>query len=393
MWFFFKAYGSRKRYAILYRFTFVQIAGAQVHAPSVILIVVYIRTEMASVLSANCCVSNETDANNLESTTSMLAFLPLAIVVCVSIGIPLNLFVAGVIIVKRNLHKPRHIFWLGVTFSNLFALAVSLNELFVRLVPDNKLTCWTFVLLVGTPYATLLFNLLLGLMDRYVAITYPIVHKNHVTVGRILTVQFLGFLFISVLFKLSYFLDGSLVNISCRQHQPHGKIIVFTLTTLILLCLVTQIVVYVKTRAHFILQREGQCQPLSSRAELSFSNNRLNRLDGIEETSMHPQVNSGVRHELDIAVHVNRETISKLELEATMTLVQGVTSLLLISSPIFIVSLSVLFCNQFYDDCTAVTWMIPYFRELILVHTIYNPIMYIYRSHELSTVGYKCFFL
>ncbi len=334
-------------------------------------------------------VSNETDTNEAEPE-SVLAFLPLAIATCVSIGIPLNLFVASTIITRRKLHKPRHIFWLGVTFSNLFALLVSLNELIVLLFPDSKLACLTFVLLVGIPYATLLFNLLLGLLDRYVAITCPMWHKNKVTVGRIVMAHLTGFLIISVCFKISYFLDGSLVNISCRQHRPHGKIIVFTLMTLVLLSLAAQIIIYIKTRAHFIQQRGGKCQPLSSRAELSLSNNRLNRLGVIEETSMmSPQaniiINNASRQTLDISVHVNSETIRKLEVEAARTLVQGATSLLLISSPIFILSLGVLFCNQVYDDCTAVTWMIPYFRELILIHTIYNPIMYICRSRELSS--------
>ena len=77
-------------------------------------------------------------------------------------------------------------------------------------------------------------------------------------------------------------------------------------------------------------------------------------------------------------VHVGTETISRLEVGAVWTLVVGVFSLLLFSSPIFVVLISSLVCN----DCTSVTWLIPYFRELVLSHTVYNPVVYIYRCRE-----------
>lgn len=81
-------------------------------------------------------------------------------------------------------------------------------------------------------------------------------------------------------------------------------------------------------------------------------------------------------------IHVGSETISKLEVEAAWTLVMGAISLLLISSPIFVVLVSSLLCSHLYDDCTSVSWLIPYFRELILIHTVYNPVVYIYRCRE-----------
>lgn len=329
-----------------------------------------------SMLSSEL-VHNET-INNTESTT-MLSFLPLAIVSCVSIGVPLNLLIAVVIIVQKRLHKPRHIFWLGVIFSNLFAQLVSFNELLVfYLLPDNKPVCWAFAFLVGIPYANLLLNLLLGSIDRFVAITYPLWHKNKVTIRCIVAGQLIGVTLLTLIFKTSYFFNGILKNISCQQHQPQGKTIVITLTILVILCLSTQIAIFLKTKTYFVQQREGRCQtPRSSRTtELSLTSRRLNRLNVHEEDSMNSP---------EYFVHIGRETISKLEVEATWTLAQGVASLGFISSPILIVSLGAFFCNQFYDDCTVVTWMIPYFRELVLAHTIYNPIMYMCRSHEFSS--------
>lgn len=318
-------------------------------------------------------IHNET--NNTEPAT-MLAFLPLAIVTCVSIGVPLNLLIAVVIIAQKRLHKPRHIFWLGVIFSNLFAQLVSFNELLVfYLLPGNKPACWTFVFLLGIPYATLLLNLLLGSIDRFVAITYPLWHRNKVTIKLIVTGQLSGVILLAIIFKTPYFLNGTFKNINCNQYYPHGKIIVFTLMSLVLLCIFTQIAIFLKTKTYFVQQREGRCQSVHSRTVLSHSSTQPNPLN-ISEPSM---------ISTEYFVHIGSETISKLEVEATWTLAQGVTSLGIISSPVLIVLMGAFFCSQIYDDCTAVTWMIPYFRELVLIHTIYNPIMYIYRSQEFSS--------
>ncbi|KZS14955.1 Uncharacterized protein APZ42_019463 [Daphnia magna] len=329
---------------------------------------------MSSIFASSEIVSNGT---NKTEPVSVLAFLPLAIVSCVSVGAPLNLLIAVVIIVQRRLHKPRHIAWLGVTFSNLFAQVVSVNELIVfYLMPESKTACWIFSLLVGIPYASLLLNLLLGLIDRFIAITFPLWHKNQVSVKLIIAEQLTGVVLLSILFKASHFWDGIRKNVSCLKNEPHGKIIVLTLTVLVTSCFIAQIVIYLKTKTYFLQQREGRCQSMSSLSQADRPQNVLE-----QSTAKSPE----------FFVHVGSNAISKLEIEATWTLAQGVTSLAIISSPIFIVWLGAFYCSHVYDDCTAVTWMIPYFRELVLVHTVYNPIMYIWRSHEFSSaVKRKC---
>jgi len=90
-----------------------------------------------------------------NSTNHILAFKPMAILLCASVGIPLNSLIAFVIISMERLHKPRNIFWLGVIFSNLFALVTSLIE-FVALYGPSRGFCTVFVLLVGIPYSVLL---------------------------------------------------------------------------------------------------------------------------------------------------------------------------------------------------------------------------------------------
>lgn len=114
--------------------------------------------------------NNETDNNKTE----LLAFLPISILTCVSIGLPLNLSIVGLIITQRRLHKPRHVFWLGVTFSCILAQLLSLDELLVFYIfPNYRPACLAFVLLVGIPYANLLLNVFFCSVDRYVAILTP----------------------------------------------------------------------------------------------------------------------------------------------------------------------------------------------------------------------------
>lgn len=340
---------------------------------------------------------SETNSNDSISKepSDVPSFLPVAILCCASVGIPLNLLIASVIIVQRRLHKPRHVFWLGVTFSNLFALLTSLIEFAVFYSNSgSKIMCWIFIILVGIPYGTLLLNLLLGLIDRYIAITYPLWHKNRVTVSFIVTAQAVGLLVISIAFKVPYMIEGNLTELNCQEHQPHGKIIVLSLLSLVALCIGLQILIYYRARKHFYNQREGQCQPAStSSRRMSIAARRNNQLSGIEETSLSSPPNGAIRQEPDSTffVHVGSETISRLEIEAAWTLLAGVSSLCIFASPIFFVLLGAFYCSQVYDDCRSVTWMIPYFRELILVHTVYNPIIYIWRSREFtSALGRKC---
>ena len=314
----------------------------------------------------------------IAPSSLLLAFLPIFNISCVTIGLPLNLLIAGLIVTQERLHKPRHIFWLGVILSAIFAQLVSLNELFAfKIFLDYHPACVAFHLLVGIPYANVLLSVLFCLLDRYVAITYPIWHKKEMKIKWIVTAQLFGLILISILFKVSYFVDDSLSKISCREDkEPHGKIVIFTLMTLALLCLVAQVVIYLETKKHFIRQRLVQCPNLPRNVDLDQA------VEIIEDISINvPQITD--RKHSNIVVHVNRQTIVKLEREAAWTFALGVMSLVLISSPVFLAPLGILFCSQFYGDCTSSTWIIPYFRELILVHTVYKPVVFISRSREL----------
>ena len=331
---------------------------------------------MSASLSAASCKSsdgllNDTNQTSIQVPYSSLPSLPVSDICLVSVGLTLNLLIAYRIVTQQRLHKPRHIFWLGVTFSCLFAQLVSLNELFFFYVyPDDRSACVTFHLFWGVPYANLLLNVFFCLMDHYVAITYPMWHTREMKIKWIFTAQLSGLIFISILFKISYALDGSLSLISCRRDDElHGKIVLFTLMTLAVLCLATQVVIYLETKRKLLVQ----------------GSNLPQTVEIVEETSMNfPQVTDNRCS--NIVVHVDTEaTGNLLEKEAVWTLMFRVILLLLFSSPIFITPLHILFCSQFSNSCAPTAWIISHFREIILFHGIYVPVVYVSRNRELFT--------
>lgn len=96
----------------------------------------------------------------------------------------------------------------------------------------------------------------------------------------------------------------------------------------------------------------------------------------------------------DIARHISnhqQNRINRLEVEATVTLVCGVMSLCFFSLPFSTVSMGDWICRhnritgiELNRWCSLAQSALPYLRELLLVHSVYSPIMYMIRSREFS---------
>lgn len=91
--------------------------------------------------------------------------------VCSFVGLPLNLFVAAVIIQLKRLHrKPRNLFQLSLILSNLFSYLPILIEIAHWYAPGEPTHCKAYVSIVGLPYVLFLANLFLALLDRWACI-------------------------------------------------------------------------------------------------------------------------------------------------------------------------------------------------------------------------------
>ncbi len=126
-----------------------------------------------------------------------------------ALGIPINLLVAGAIIFQERLHSPRNIIWLGVGFSNvLFLLGFVLDVAYAR---SEGSAPWQifFEMSSGLPIASLVLNLHLSLLNRYVMLHYPLWYKQNVTNSLIVIGQLSSFLLLFLILKGRYFFNPS----------------------------------------------------------------------------------------------------------------------------------------------------------------------------------------
>lgn len=309
-------------------------------------------------------------------------------------GVPLNLIIVSVILAFRRLHnKPRNVLWLGVTFCNLLTLLTILVE-FIAHETKNNIVCLVFISTTGVAYTWLLFDLLLALADRYAAIVHPLWHRKKITVQRAIVGQTVGFC--SIVFILKFPFITKSVPLYCGICPVHGKVIAVTNMSLLILCIIAQILVYHKTRQYFNNQQSDDTsisfvptlQKRRETAVLEFSNDLRHHPGGSGtscSSSDRPQ-NDRIAGSSLMIRHLKGGN-RRMEVEATWSLLSGVFSLLLFTFPTLMFGFIDWGCRLVYGEgqCTRIDSMTLYSRELLLGHLVYNPVMYMIRSHEFSS--------
>lgn len=161
-------------------------------------------------------------------------------------GTPLNLTVALVILSSQRLRdKPRNILFLGILISSLFTLVTIILEIIAHHF-ESPLFCKITGLILGVPYTCILKNLLLALLDRYLAITRPLLHLNIVTVRNVRLIQIIGVIVIFFFIKWPFIFGG--VPFQCNFLLIEAKTIAMHQAILIILCVVFYVLVYFKTK-------------------------------------------------------------------------------------------------------------------------------------------------
>lgn len=288
--------------------------------------------------------------------------------VCICLGIPLNVFVGLVIIRNRRLHNPRNTFWLGSILCHLTALLFALLECLVSRSPSS-VPCFMYSTMIGTSYTVLLINSLLATLDRWAAISHPLWHRKHVTVIGVILVQLASAITVTFLLTLPFW--SRLLPLRCGVHQTVITWITSCYLLLAVLGLIAQTIVYLKARKYLVHYNVARCIVVYSKTAAS-----EDELDAKAASLViaHPRRSH-------FFVHGRDKTISKLELEATITLVVGVMSLCLFTIPFALV-----FITARIRPSPSIMSIIPYARQLALVHVLYNPLMYVIRSREFKWV-------
>jgi dopamine receptor D1 len=177
---------------------------------------------------------------------------------CCLVGIPLNVSVALTIIHHRRLHrKPRNIFLLGIIFSNLSFFVPAVIKLIYWAFYSSEFLCQSYVAIVGVPQVLLSLNMLLALIDRYVAINHPLLHRKKMTVRLASAIVLLSSTLIVFLLKFIYIFD--LVPLRCEVWLVHVKIVLIILIVMFTSSIALNVIVYRQTKNYL---SESQCYTL-----------------------------------------------------------------------------------------------------------------------------------
>ena len=344
-----------------------------------------------------------TTSGEPQKATEINAFLIITKVLSCFIGIPLNVFVAIIIIRLRRLHsKPRNIFLLGIIFSNLLTFVPALIEVIYWVLPLD-IVCQSYVAVGGLPNTLLLWNMLLALIDRYVAIKYPIWHREKVTVRRVIYFLLFSSVFLGFLIKF-VFIFG-LIQLRCTVWTVHSKVVGLTMAILFVLCVIAHFIVFQQTKT--LLQKNRTLCPSTKESigmqtfsnrkrrfsgednnqENVFAEGKINEREGDVDlnaiVSAPPNLTSVVNLSSNMVIHVDNEKLSRMELEAARTLVIGVASLFAMTFAILVLFIILYVCQLNKFECDSVRWLAPYFKELWLIHSVYNPIIWFMRNDEI----------
>lgn len=72
-----------------------------------------------------------------------------------------------------------------------------------------------------------------------------------------------------------------------------------------------------------------------------------------------------------------------MEMEVTRNVITGVTTLFIVTGPFLAFTTSMVICRMIgRGACNSFVWLAPYFKELPLIHSVYQPAMYIRNSKE-----------
>jgi hypothetical protein len=288
---------------------------------------------------------------------------------CCSIGIPLNSFMAITITRFRRLRcRPRHFFLLGITLSYLsFFIPPAIELIYWGLYPVESV-CHAFIAAVAVPKGLLLTNMLLALIDRYLAINYPILHREKMT-NRLAGCLILTCSMLTV-FVIKFVYIVQLGTIRCEWLLIQVKTHMIVLIILFAPCIVLNIIIYRQTKTFLRDSRTLQ----ATQNERDLIGRRANANN--QSTIITP-----------MCIHTHREKLNHMEMEATRTLVIGVASLCVMPCLALIFIASYLSCEFFLGQSSCsrfTTRMDPFVKELSLTPAIYGPIIFLVRNKEFN---------
>jgi hypothetical protein len=246
--------------------------------------------------------------------------------------------------------------------------------LYWRLFPVESL-CHVFVAVVVVPQGLLLMNMLLALVDRYLAINYPLLHREKMTNGLACGVVIISSIAVVFLIKFVYIVR--LGTIRCEIWLFHVKTMVSVVMILFPSCIALNIIIYRQTKI-ILRPRTLELTP----------DERVLSSDSVTATH-HATV------ETPMSIHVGRKKLGQMEMEATRTLIIGVASLCVLPCLALVFLATFFTCRLIFGHfaCSDFYGIGTYIRDISLTPALYGPIIFLVRNKELRVAWASCLFI
>ena len=288
----------------------------------------------------------------------------------IAIGLPLNILVAWVILRNHRLHNPRNAFWLGNIVCHLATLSMGIFEAILVMNKPGEhpnIFCQIYTLFVDAPYTNLLVSLLSATADRWIATSYPLLHRSHVTVFRVAVFLVSSWVLVLVAMTSPYW-SGKIQLHSCSVQPNVMKWVTLSQFLLVVVLIIAQVKIYVRACEYF--RFEAHRLPVDA--------------VGVHSSSSSPSHNR--RKSDESFVHLPDKIICRLELEAIVTLWCGVATLCLLTLPMAGLFVAIFVCRAIGQQWAGqVVVLVPYARELLLLHPVVSTLLYVSRSREFSS--------
>ncbi|XP_045036541.1 alpha-2A adrenergic receptor isoform X2 [Daphnia magna] len=312
----------------------------------------------------------------------------------VSVGMLLNSVVFLVVSCSRQLRYPRHIFWAAVALVDCLFLAQCVLELAVIVNHDH----------------------LASALDRYLAIVRYERYKRSVTIRATVTLLSCAAAVTFVIITSPFWTGHRSVH-TCTIHLAQMYWVFAWNSLLGIFCVFLHVIIFVKSRKIIRSYFPNRCQPpitlkfVDPAVRLPGHHSVIANVGGDRELSRAARASGPARLEnpssldRDLFQKMNlhgdglhapthhadtecfpwmqgRSIVSRMEARAAVRMSVNLLPLWLCTFPISCTSLAIYWCIRLGGDCTILGQIMSYLRDVFLLHSIYNPVMYMCTSSE-----------
>ncbi|KZS17527.1 Uncharacterized protein APZ42_016400 [Daphnia magna] len=325
----------------------------------------------------------------------------------VAVGMFLNCIVILVVTSSQQLRYPRHVFWAAISFFECLFLVQCALELAV-IVNHDHLACQVFVLLCTVDYSVLLLCILLAAFDRYLSIVRYEWYKKNVTVRNVIVLITMTSA-LTLLIVTIPFWTGYQSIYTCTENLIHLHCVLAWDLFLGIVCVVLHFKIFVETKT--VIRQYLPCYrhtPITVRfvnspVRPSIASSGLRRETspiGERVLFAFPEIPSSVNCPDGNASHLHsalsidhlgagcfpwthsNSKISRLEVQAALNMSVNVLPFWLCTFPVSSYAIGLYWCIRLEGDCSPILLTWPYMWNFFLLHSIYNPVMYMLSSSE-----------